>query len=179
MVKDDRAVLSSVVFPAPVATAAVGSTLFELFSSSICTGTAQRLFCFVLTTGKNKIKKKKLNWARYVTIPLLMLAFNLKSLNNNASALIEARGQSASAGVRSALENVQDLHYYAESPLGHVMRYVLALTNEIQNYSFICQIDKFISIKNRNDNNFFVFYYRCDSHATKDLRVFIGSFMIT
>jgi hypothetical protein len=52
MVKDDRAVLSSVVFPAPVATAAVGSTLFELFSSSICTGTAQRLFCFVLTTGK-------------------------------------------------------------------------------------------------------------------------------
>jgi hypothetical protein len=57
-----------------------------------------------------------------------MLAFNLKSLNNNASALIEARGQSASAGVRSALENVQDLHYYAESPLGHVMRYVLALT---------------------------------------------------
>jgi hypothetical protein len=126
MVKDDRAVLSSVVFPAPVATAAVGSTLFELFSSSICTGTAQRLFCFVLTTGKNKIKKKNLNWARYVTIPLLMLAFNLKSLNNNASALIEARGQSASAGVRSALENV--LHYYAESPLGHVMRYVLALT---------------------------------------------------
>jgi hypothetical protein len=118
MVKDDRAVLSSVVFPAPVATAAVGSTLFELFSSSICTGTAQKLFCFVLTTGKNKIKKKNLNWARYVTIPLLMLAFNLKSLNNNASALIEARGQSASAGVRSALENVQDLHYYAESPLG-------------------------------------------------------------
>jgi hypothetical protein len=59
-----------------------------------------------------------------------MLAFNLKSLNNNASALIEARGQSASAGVRSALENVQDLHYYAESPLGHVMRYVLALTAE-------------------------------------------------
>jgi hypothetical protein len=57
-----------------------------------------------------------------------MLAFNLKSLNTNASALIEARGQSASAGVRSALENVQDLHYYAESPLGHVMRYVLALT---------------------------------------------------
>jgi hypothetical protein len=38
-----------------------------------------------------------------------VLAFNLKSLNNNASALIEARGQSASAGVRSALENVQDL----------------------------------------------------------------------
>jgi hypothetical protein len=41
--------------------------------------------------------------------------------------------------------------------------------NEIQNYSFICQTDKFISIKNRNDenkqdNNFFVFYYRCDSH---------------
>jgi hypothetical protein len=49
-----------------------------------------------------------------------MLAFNLKSLNNNASALIEARGQSASAGVRSALENVQDLHYYAESPLGRL-----------------------------------------------------------
>jgi hypothetical protein len=33
-----------------------------------------------------------------------MLAFNLKSLNNNASALIEARSQSA--GVRSALKNV-------------------------------------------------------------------------
>jgi hypothetical protein len=46
MVKDDRAVLSSVVFPAPVATAEVGSTLFELFSSSICTGTSQTLFCF-------------------------------------------------------------------------------------------------------------------------------------
>jgi hypothetical protein len=46
MVKEDRAVLSSVVFPPPVATAEVGSTLFELFSSSICTGTAQRLFCF-------------------------------------------------------------------------------------------------------------------------------------
>jgi hypothetical protein len=60
---------------------------------------------------------------------LTSLAFNLKSLNNNASALIEARGQSAPAGVRSALENVQDLHYYAESPLGHVMRYVLALTD--------------------------------------------------
>jgi hypothetical protein len=25
--------------------------------------------------------------------------------------------------------------------------------NEIQNYSFICQIDKFISIKNRNDES--------------------------
>jgi hypothetical protein len=35
-----------------------------------------------------------------------LLAFNLKSLNNNASALIEARSQSA--GVRSALKNVQD-----------------------------------------------------------------------
>jgi hypothetical protein len=33
-----------------------------------------------------------------------VLAFNLKSLNNNASALIEAR--SHSAGVRSALKNV-------------------------------------------------------------------------
>jgi hypothetical protein len=33
-----------------------------------------------------------------------LLAFNLKSLNNNASALIEARSQSA--GVRSALKNV-------------------------------------------------------------------------
>jgi hypothetical protein len=49
--------------------------------------------------------------------------------------------------------------------------------NEIQNYSFICQIDKFISIKNRNDeskyeNNFFVFYNRCDSHATKDFYAF-------
>jgi hypothetical protein len=33
-----------------------------------------------------------------------LLAFNLKSLNNNASALIEAR--SRSAGVRSALKNV-------------------------------------------------------------------------
>jgi hypothetical protein len=49
--------------------------------------------------------------------------------------------------------------------------------NEIQNYSFICQHDKFISIKNRNDeskqdNIFFVFYYRCDSHATKDLTRF-------
>jgi hypothetical protein len=65
-----------------------------------------------------------------------MLAFNLKSLNNNASALIEARGQSASAGVRSALENVQDLHYYAESPLGHVMRYVLALTVVVNLYHF-------------------------------------------
>jgi hypothetical protein len=65
-----------------------------------------------------------------------LLAFNLKSLNNNASALIEARGQSASAGVRSALENVQDLHYYAESPLGHVMRYVLALTSS---FGVICQ----------------------------------------
>jgi hypothetical protein len=66
-----------------------------------------------------------------------MLAFNLKSLNNNASALIEARGQSASAGVRSALENVQDLHYYAESPLGHVMRYVLALTKFTNGIYFI------------------------------------------
>jgi hypothetical protein len=33
-----------------------------------------------------------------------LLAFNLKSLNNNASALNEARSQSA--GVRSALKNV-------------------------------------------------------------------------
>jgi hypothetical protein len=45
--------------------------------------------------------------------------------------------------------------------------------NEIQNFSFICQTDKFISIKNRNDeskqdNNFFVFYCRCDNHATKE-----------
>jgi hypothetical protein len=51
------------------------------------------------------------------------------------------------------------------------------IMNEIQNYSFICQTDKFISIKNRNDeskwdNNFFVFYYRCDSHATKDFTRF-------
>jgi hypothetical protein len=37
---------------------------------------------------------------------IYLLAFNLKSLNNNASALIEARSQSA--GVRSALKNVQD-----------------------------------------------------------------------
>jgi hypothetical protein len=49
--------------------------------------------------------------------------------------------------------------------------------NKIQNYSFICQTDKFISIKNRNDeskqdNNFFVFYYPCDSHATKDFTRF-------
>jgi hypothetical protein len=49
--------------------------------------------------------------------------------------------------------------------------------NEIQNFSFICQTDKFISIKNRNDeskqdNNFFVFHYRCDSHATKDFTCF-------
>jgi hypothetical protein len=49
--------------------------------------------------------------------------------------------------------------------------------NEIQNYSFICQTDKFISIKNRNDeskkdNFFFVFYYRCDSYATKDFTRF-------
>jgi hypothetical protein len=27
------------------------------------------------------------------------------------------------------------------------------IMNEIQNYSFICQIDKFISIKNRNDES--------------------------
>jgi hypothetical protein len=27
------------------------------------------------------------------------------------------------------------------------------ITNEIQNYSFICQTDKFISIKNRNDES--------------------------
>jgi hypothetical protein len=48
--------------------------------------------------------------------------------------------------------------------------------NEMQNYSFICQTDKFISIKNCNneskDNNFFVFYYRCDRHATKDFTRF-------
>jgi hypothetical protein len=49
--------------------------------------------------------------------------------------------------------------------------------NEIQNYSLICQTDKFISIKNCNDeskqdNTFFVFYYRCDSHATKDFTRF-------
>jgi hypothetical protein len=49
--------------------------------------------------------------------------------------------------------------------------------NEIQNYSFICQTDKFISIKNRNDKNksdnfFYFFYYRCDSHATKDFTRF-------
>jgi hypothetical protein len=49
--------------------------------------------------------------------------------------------------------------------------------NEIQNFSFICQTDKFISIKNRNDaskhdGNFFVFYYRCDGHATKNFTHF-------
>jgi hypothetical protein len=51
--------------------------------------------------------------------------------------------------------------------------------NEIQNYSFICQTDKFISIKNRNDESiinkiiiFLFFYYRCDSHATKDFTRF-------
>jgi hypothetical protein len=49
--------------------------------------------------------------------------------------------------------------------------------NKIQNYSFICQNDKFILIKNRNDeckleNFVFVFYYRCDSHATKDFYAF-------
>jgi hypothetical protein len=27
------------------------------------------------------------------------------------------------------------------------------IMNEIQNYSFICQTDKFISIKNRNDES--------------------------
>jgi hypothetical protein len=52
------------------------------------------------------------------------------------------------------------------------------IMNEIQNFSFICRTDKFISIKNRNDeskqdNNFcFVFYYRCDSYATKDFTRF-------
>jgi hypothetical protein len=45
------------------------------------------------------------------------------------------------------------------------------------NYSFTCQTDKFISIKNRideskQDNNVFVFYYRCDSHATKNFTRF-------
>jgi hypothetical protein len=57
--------------------------------------------------------------------------------------------------------------------------------NEIQNYSFICQTDKFISIKNRNDeskqdNNFFVFFIiAVIAMQLRTLRVFIGSFMIT
>jgi hypothetical protein len=58
--------------------------------------------------------------------------------------------------------------------------------NEIQNYSFICQTDKFISIKNPNDeskqdNNFFVFFFIIAVIAMqlRTLRVLIGSFMIT
>jgi hypothetical protein len=57
--------------------------------------------------------------------------------------------------------------------------------NEIQNYSFICQTDKFISIKNRNDeskqDNFFVLFFIIAVIAMKlrTLRVLIGSFMIT
>jgi hypothetical protein len=56
--------------------------------------------------------------------------------------------------------------------------------NEIQNYSFICQTDKFISIKNRNDENksdnfFFFFIIAVIAMQLRTLRVFIGSFMIT
>jgi hypothetical protein len=56
--------------------------------------------------------------------------------------------------------------------------------NEIQNYSFICQIDKFISIKNRNDelNKIIIFLFFIIvviAMQLRTLRVFIGSFMIT
>jgi hypothetical protein len=57
--------------------------------------------------------------------------------------------------------------------------------NEIQNYSFICQHDKFISIKNRNDeskqdNIFFLFFIiAVIAMQLRTLRVFIGSLMIT
>jgi hypothetical protein len=57
--------------------------------------------------------------------------------------------------------------------------------NEIQNYSFICQTDKFISIKNRNDenkqDNIFVLFFIIAVIAMqlRTLRVLIGSFMIT
>jgi hypothetical protein len=50
--------------------------------------------------------------------------------------------------------------------------------NEIQNYSFICQTDKFISIKNRNDKSKF-FTIAVIAMQLRTLRVFIGSFMIT
>jgi hypothetical protein len=92
-----------------------------------------------------------------------MLAFNLKSLNTNASALIEARGQSASAGVRSALENVQDLHYYAESPLGHVMRYVLALTRTI--------CDKLSMLITQYDTLFYWHFCFCNIVAGADTSI--------
>jgi hypothetical protein len=36
------------------------------------------------------------------------------------------------------------------SMINHTTCYIWWDTNEIQNYSFICQTDKFISIKNRN-----------------------------
>jgi hypothetical protein len=50
------------------------------------------VFTFILTFAHNLNNEK------------VLLAFNLKSLNNNASALNEARSQSA--GVPSALKNV-------------------------------------------------------------------------
>jgi hypothetical protein len=55
--------------------------------------------------------------------------------------------------------------------------------NEIQNYSFICQTDKFISIKNCNDeskqdNIFFFFIIAVIAMQLRNLRVLIGSFMI-
>jgi hypothetical protein len=58
--------------------------------------------------------------------------------------------------------------------------------NEIQNYSFICQTDKFISIKNRNDESiinkiiiFCFFIIAVIAMQLRTLRVFIGLFMIT
>jgi hypothetical protein len=57
--------------------------------------------------------------------------------------------------------------------------------NEIQNFSFICRTDKFISIKNPNDeskqdNNFFLFFIiAVIAMQLRTLRVLIGSFMIT
>jgi hypothetical protein len=57
--------------------------------------------------------------------------------------------------------------------------------NEIQNYSFICQHDKFISIKNRNDESkqdnifFLLFIIAVIAMQLRTLRVFIGSLMIT
>jgi hypothetical protein len=41
------------------------------------------------------------------------------------------------------------------SMINHTTCYIRRdnIMNEIQNYSFICQIDKFISIKNRNDES--------------------------
>jgi hypothetical protein len=54
------------------------------------------------------------------------------------------------------------------------MRQYIHIMNGIQNYSFICQTDKFISIKNRNDEIiiFLFFIIAVISHATKDLTRF-------